>query len=91
MKRIPSVILFDLWRTLGFSMDRDPILDVQEILEHNIIPDSGKIEVIEDPQFMRSCLTTNISDRRSFLEQIGGITVGVVWGHARIESISFAC
>lgn len=70
MKRKPSVILFDLWRTLGHSLERDPIYDLQEILGHNVSRVDGQVKVIEDPRFMRSCLTTDISDQRAFLETL---------------------
>lgn len=70
MKRKPTVILFDLWRTLGYSLDREPIHEVQKILGHGVVQSGEQIEVIEDPQFMHSCLTTDINDRRQFLSEI---------------------
>lgn len=70
MKRKPLVVLFDLWRTLGFSLDREPILEVQKILGHKVVYTGEQIDVIEDPQFMHSCLTTNINDQREFLSEI---------------------
>lgn len=70
MKRKPEVILFDLWRTLGYSLDREPIHEVQKILGHSVVQSGEQIDVIEDPQFMRSCLTTDINDQRQFLSEI---------------------
>ncbi len=70
MKRKPAVILFDLWRTLGYSLDREPIYEVQKILGHGVVQSGDQVDVIEDPQFMHSCLTTDISDQRTFLSEI---------------------
>ncbi len=70
MERLPKVVLFDLWRTLGYSLDRDPILDVQEILGHSLVLVDGQVEVCEDPDFMRSCLTTNLSNPVGFLDHL---------------------
>ncbi|MCC7531684.1 MAG: HAD family hydrolase [Candidatus Melainabacteria bacterium] len=70
MKRKPAVILFDLWRTLGYSLDREPIHEVQKILGHKVVQSGDQVDVIEDPQFMHSCLTTDINDQRTFLSEI---------------------
>lgn len=70
MKRKPAVILFDLWRTLGYSLDREPIHEVQRILGHKVVQSGDQVDVIEDPQFMHSCLTTDINDQRTFLSEI---------------------
>lgn len=37
MKKNPTVILFDLWQTLGYSLDRKPIHVVLKILGHSIV------------------------------------------------------
>ncbi len=65
-----KVILFDLWRTLGYSLDREPIFAVQKIIGYKVAVIAGRNEVIEDPDFMRVCLTTNISDRVAFLNHL---------------------
>jgi len=63
-----TVYLFDLWKTLGFSIDRDPILDVQEALGHNVTIVGGTATAQADPDFTRLCLTTDIRDPRKFVE-----------------------
>ena len=65
-----KVILFDLWRTLGYSLDREPIFDVQKIIGYKLAIVDGKTVAIEDPDFMRACLTTNISDPKEFLNHL---------------------
>lgn len=65
-----KVILFDLWRTLGYSLDREPIFEVQKIVGHNVATVAGRKVAIEDPDFMRACLTTNISDPSEFLNHL---------------------
>ncbi len=65
-----KVILFDLWRTLGYSLDREPIFAVQKIIGYKVAFVAGRHEVIEDPDFMRACLTTNISDPVEFLNHL---------------------
>ncbi len=68
---LPTVILFDLWRTLYLSMDKEPIRDVQEIFRHNLqVGDRGRLEAQVDPDFLRKCLTTNIRDPELFLQAI---------------------
>lgn len=37
MKRNPTVILFDLWQTLDYSLDREPLHEVQKILGHSTV------------------------------------------------------
>jgi HAD superfamily hydrolase (TIGR01509 family) len=66
----PSVYLFDLWKTLGYSIDRDPILSVQEMLGHNVALVDGEAKAQPDADFMRLCLTTDIADPRAFLNHI---------------------
>ncbi len=63
-----TVYLFDLWKTLGFSIDRDPILDVQEILGHNVTVVDGSARALADPDFARLCLTTDIRNPRKFVD-----------------------
>jgi HAD superfamily hydrolase (TIGR01509 family) len=71
--RPPKVILFDLWRTLAHSLDKEPILDVQRILGHNMqFMDGGHYRAELDPEFLRVCLTTNIKDPERFLHHIAG-------------------
>jgi HAD superfamily hydrolase (TIGR01549 family) len=71
MKRRPRVILFDLWRTLGYSLDIEPIHEVQKMLGHGVHMVGGQMNVHEDPSFMHACLTTNIQNQREFLAEIG--------------------
>jgi FMN phosphatase YigB (HAD superfamily) len=65
-----KVILFDLWRTLGYSLDREPIYDVQKIIGYKVAVVTGRAVAIEDPEFMRACLTTNISNPKEFLNHL---------------------
>lgn len=66
-----KILLLDLWRTLGHSIDREPILSVQEILGYNVQDKGdGRIEAVPDWNFMRSCLTTDIKNPRRFLQHI---------------------
>lgn len=69
---LPSVLLFDLWKTLIFSIDKDPILDVQEFLGHNLQDghDGQRSQVRPDPRFMEVCLTTNIAEPDRFLDHV---------------------
>lgn len=69
---LPSVLLFDLWKTLIFSIDKDPILDVQEYLGHNrqVVQVGQPPQVVVDPRFMEVCLTTNIADPERFLNHV---------------------
>ena len=69
---LPSVLLFDLWKTLIFSIDKDPILDVQEYLGHNrqVVHAGQPPQVVVDPRFMEICLTTNIADPERFLNHV---------------------
>ena len=67
MNNSSTVYLFDLWKTLGYSIDRDPIFDVQEMLGHNVIVE-GSARAQADPDFARLCLTTDIRDPRKFLD-----------------------
>lgn len=70
----PKVVLFDLWRTLYLSLDKEPIKDLQEILEHNMQAGAhGHWEVELDPAFLRLCLTTNICDPAVFLNHVAGV------------------
>lgn len=66
-----KILLLDLWRTLGYSIDREPILSVQEILGYKVEDrGDGRIEALPDWKFMRDCLTTDIKNPRRFLEHI---------------------
>ncbi|HEY9870181.1 MAG TPA: HAD family hydrolase [Candidatus Obscuribacterales bacterium] len=70
----PKVVLFDLWRTLYLSLDKEPIKDLQEILEHNMQAGAhGHWEAELDPAFLRLCLTTNICDPAVFLNHVAGV------------------
>ncbi len=72
-KRDVRVVIFDLWRTLWLSVDKEPIKDVQRILGHKMGPGAhGHMEPELDPDFMRVCLTTNISDPERFLQYVAG-------------------
>jgi len=58
---------------LWLSVDKEPIKDVQRILGHNMGPGAlGHMEPEPCPDFMRACLTTNISDPERFLHYIAG-------------------
>lgn len=63
----PRVILFDLWRTLYLSLDKEPIKDLQGIFSHNMQVEGGHWEPELDPEFLRLCLSTNIPDLEKFL------------------------
>jgi len=66
-----KILLLDLWRTLGFSIDREPILTVQETLGYNLQDmGDGRFEALPDWNFMRKCLTTDIKNPRRFLQHI---------------------
>jgi len=67
----PKVILFDLWRTLYLSLDKEPIKDLQEILGHNMqAGPHGHWEAELDPVFLRLCLTTDCCDPERFLSKV---------------------
>lgn len=70
----PKVILFDLWRTLFRSADKEPILDLQEIFGHNMeYVDGGHLKPQVDPAFLRLCLTTNIREPERFLSHVAQV------------------
>lgn len=66
----PKVIVFDLWRTLMLSVDKEPIKDLQGILGHNVQFAHGHWEPELDPDFLRFCLTTNCCDPERFLSMV---------------------
>ncbi|MGD9679665.1 MAG: HAD family hydrolase [Candidatus Obscuribacterales bacterium] len=68
-----KVVLVDLWRTLGYSHPREPIHDVQRILGHRVTERNGNLEIDEDPDFLRDCLTTDIRQPGEFLATIGRV------------------
>ncbi|MBK9141199.1 MAG: HAD family hydrolase [Candidatus Melainabacteria bacterium] len=68
-----KVVLVDLWRTLGYSHPREPIHDVQRILGHKVTERDGKLEIDEDPDFLRDCLTMDIRQPGAFLATIGRV------------------
>jgi HAD superfamily hydrolase (TIGR01509 family) len=63
----PQVYLFDFWLTLGESLSEDPIATFYRQLG---LPGATSDE------FMRACLTTNISRPKRFVDSIAG-TFGV--------------
>jgi HAD superfamily hydrolase (TIGR01662 family) len=66
--RRPKVILFDLWKTLVTSHCKEPVWNAQRILGHRVnAADGGQLVVEQDDDFLRYCLTTNISDPHEFL------------------------
>lgn len=68
-----SVVIFDLWRTLYLSLDKEPIKDLQEILGHNVQAGAhGHWEAELDSNFLRLCLTTDIDDPKKFLDHVAG-------------------
>lgn len=66
----PRVILFDLWRTLYQSLDKEPIKDLQAIFGHNMQAEGGHWEPELDPAFLRLCLTCNCADPEHFLNHV---------------------
>jgi len=65
--QLPNVVLFDLWYTLTFSLEKDPILSLQEVLG---IPGPDDDPAGLNRDFLRVCLTTNIADRQAFLKEV---------------------
>ena len=59
------VYLFDLWMTLINGLSEDPILTLQRQLEYKI-ENEGSL----DPEFLKACLTTDISNKTAFLQSI---------------------
>lgn len=71
MAGTPSVLFLDLWKTLARGPYPEPILNLQEILNHKTIrTENGHVKTILCPEFLRVCLTTNISDPDRFLEHV---------------------
>jgi HAD superfamily hydrolase (TIGR01509 family) len=69
-----SVMFFDLWMTLIYSLPRDPILDLQQILGYEVGKSeggNGSTPVQLNPLFAQACLTTDISDEAAFLACLG--------------------
>ncbi|MBY0359846.1 MAG: HAD family hydrolase [Candidatus Obscuribacterales bacterium] len=65
---VPSstrVILFDLWMTLIYSLNKDPVLSLQEFFGYKTDVKKRRNEL--DPDFLTACLTTNISCPGEFL------------------------
>ncbi len=58
-----QVIFFDLWLTLVHGLTTDPILTLQKSL-------SGDSSAKLDPDFLTTCLTTNINRPGRFLQQV---------------------
>jgi len=69
----PPTIIFDLWRTLYLSLDKEPIKDLQFALGHNVqTAPGGHWEAELDPSFLRLCLSTNICDMERFCYFVAG-------------------
>ena len=77
--REPKVILFDLWKTLVTSHCKEPVWNAQRILGHRVsLIDGGQVQVENDDDFLRYCLTTNISDPHDFLHHAASTFNAVV-------------
>lgn len=75
----PKVILFDLWKTLVTSHCLEPVWSAQRILEHRVSYVAGGQPTVDtDDQFLRHCLTTNISDPLEFLHHAASTFNAVV-------------
>lgn len=62
------VVLIDFWKTIGTSHCSEPIWVAQRIIGHGLIHvEGGGHELVTDDNFLRHCLTTNISDPEEFL------------------------
>ncbi len=65
----PKVILFDLWKTLVTSHCSEPVWNAQRIIGHRVgVSESGEQNLQQDDEFLRYCLTTNITDPARFLD-----------------------
>jgi HAD superfamily hydrolase (TIGR01509 family) len=64
-----TVVLFDLWKTLVTSHCKEPVWNLQGIIEHQVTrrDEGGRVEVDTDDMFLEHCLTTNITDPSEFL------------------------
>ena len=82
----PKVILFDLWKTLVTSHCKEPVWNAQRIIGHrvNLVAD-GQPEVDFDDEFLRHCLTTNISDPETFLHHAASTFNGIVQADSLTE------
>jgi HAD superfamily hydrolase (TIGR01549 family) len=76
-----AVILFDLWMTLIYSLPRDPILDLQHIVQHKGESGADKL----DPAFAATCLTTDIGDEKAFLAHLAGKHTVLLTGEAQAQ------
>lgn len=69
--RQPSVVFLDLWKTIARGPYPEPVSNTQGILNYNTVrTENGHIKTILCPQFLRACLTTNISDPDRFLDAV---------------------
>jgi HAD superfamily hydrolase (TIGR01509 family) len=59
-----KVVFFDLWLTLIYGLSEDPILTLQRLLEDDK-------EAALDPNFLTTCLTTDIKRPGRFLTHVG--------------------
>lgn len=76
--RKPKVILFDLWKTLVTSHCKEPVWNAQRIIGHQVNPVANGFGVDFDDEFLRHCLTTNISDPEEFLHHAASTFHGIV-------------
>jgi HAD superfamily hydrolase (TIGR01549 family) len=71
-RQVKTVILLDLWGTLGTSVCKEPVWEAQRLLGYRVNQHSigeQKMETMEeDKHFLRHCLTTNIADPHQFLQ-----------------------
>jgi|688.fasta_scaffold477584_1 HAD superfamily hydrolase (TIGR01549 family) len=81
-----KVVLFDLWKTLVTSHCKEPVWNLQGIIEHRVKQsDSGRVEIDTDDRFLEHCLTTNITDPDAFLEHAASKFNGIVRPNALTE------
>jgi len=74
-----EVVLFDLWKTLVTSHCKEPVWNLQGIVEHRVTRREGsRVEVDFDDKFLEHCLTTNIADPEQFLYHTADKFNGIV-------------
>lgn len=60
-----TVILFDLWMTLVYSLFIDPVFSLQQFLDYK----NGENAEL-DPEFLTTCLTTDLNVESEFLAAV---------------------
>lgn len=80
------VVLFDLWKTLVTSHCKEPVWNLQGIIEHQVTRrDGGRVDIDTDDRFLEHCLTTNITDPGAFLEHAAFKFNGIVRPNSLME------